>query len=186
MAGMTDLRRHAMLALPSPTLATLRRALLGGGDPEAAIRLQEAGSAGGEACYEAFTNWLEALGRGAPDTLAFDEFAQAAGDFFAEIGWGSLSIASLHDAAITIDAAEWAESAEPSGDEAPTCFVSSGLFADFFGRVADAPLAVLEVECRAAGADRCRFLVASVEVLEAVYGALAAGEPYENVLEAAR
>lgn len=185
MAGIPDLPRHAMMALPHPTLATLRRALLESGDPNAAVRLQEAGSAGGEACHAAFASWLTERGVSDPATLAFDEFAAAAGEFFATIGWGALSIGTLHGAAITIDAESWAEADDSPPDDAPACFVSSGLFADFFGRVGEAPLAVLEVECRSAGASRCRFLVASVEVLEAVYEALGRGEEYEGVLAAA-
>jgi hypothetical protein len=49
--------------------------------------------------------------------------------------------------------------------------------------MAGEPLAVMEVECRAAGNDRCRFLLGSAEVMQALYDGMAAGQSYE---EAAR
>jgi hypothetical protein len=52
------------------------------------------------------------------------------------------------------------------------------MLAGFFGSMADAPLAVLEVECRAAGGDRCRFLLGSMAVLGAVHEGITAGHPY--------
>ena len=59
------------------------------------------------------------------------------------------------------------------------------MFADFFGRLSDAPLSVMEVECRSAGAERCRFLLGSTEVMEHVYNAMSAGESYEEAVGAA-
>jgi hypothetical protein len=56
------------------------------------------------------------------------------------------------------------------------------MFADFFGRIADAPLAVLEVECRSMGAHRCRFLVGNAEVMEHVYDTMGRGSDYEAAL----
>jgi hypothetical protein len=54
------------------------------------------------------------------------------------------------------------------------------LFADFFGRTAEAPLAVLEVECRSSGSHRCRFLVGSAEVMQHLYERMMAGASYEE------
>jgi hypothetical protein len=58
------------------------------------------------------------------------------------------------------------------------------MFADFFGRIADHPLAVLEVECRSAGAPRCRFLIGNAEVMGHVYDEMGAGTSYETAVEA--
>ena len=58
------------------------------------------------------------------------------------------------------------------------------MFADFFGRVADAPLAVMEVECRSAGADRCRFLLGSTDVMQAVYEHMSGGTGYADAVGA--
>ena len=56
------------------------------------------------------------------------------------------------------------------------------MFADFFGRIADTPLAVLEVECRSMGAPRCRFLVGNAEVMEHVYEEMGRGVDYEEAV----
>ena len=58
------------------------------------------------------------------------------------------------------------------------------MFADFFGRVAGAPLAVMEVECRSAGADRCRFLLGSTDVMQAVYEQMSQGTGYADAVGA--
>ncbi|MEO7096202.1 MAG: V4R domain-containing protein, partial [Polyangiales bacterium] len=69
--------------------------------------------------------------------------------------------------------------------EQASCHFSSGMFSDFFGRLSDAPLAVMEVECRSAGAERCRFLLGSAEVMEHVYNSMSGGETYESAVGAA-
>jgi hypothetical protein len=52
------------------------------------------------------------------------------------------------------------------------------MFADFFGRIADHPVAVLEVECRSAGDARCRFLIGSADVMGQVYEEMGRGTAY--------
>ena len=47
------------------------------------------------------------------------------------------------------------------------------------------PVAVLEVECRSAGAARCRFLVANPEFLEQVYDEMSKGTRYDEAIAAA-
>jgi hypothetical protein len=65
----------------------------------------------------------------------------------------------------------------------PGCYLSSGMFADFFGRLAGAPLAVMEVECRSMGSERCRFLLGSSETMQHVYDGMTQGIPYDSALE---
>ena len=65
------------------------------------------------------------------------------------------------------------------GLEFPGCHLTTGLFADFFGRLAGSPLAAMEVECRSMGAERCRFLLASAEVMQHVYDAMGNGLSYD-------
>jgi hypothetical protein len=64
----------------------------------------------------------------------------------------------------------------------PACHITTGLFADLFGRVAGSAVAVLEVECRSAGHPRCRFLVGSPEVMDAVYEEMVRGVPYGDAV----
>ena len=168
-----------MLALPRAALAALRAALYRDAGPAAAGYLQEAGYAGGETLFGSFRGWLEARKEAPPETLPLKRFEELATLFFREGGWGSLAVSSLRDAVGVLDSTDWGEADPQSGMEHPACHFTTGMFADFFGRIADAPLAVLEVECRSAGGARCRFLVGNAEVMEHVYETLGRGETYE-------
>jgi predicted hydrocarbon binding protein len=186
MSEMTlDLAENGMLAVTKDALAALRNALMRDTGPAAAGYLQEAGYAGGGALFEAFRGWLQTQGAAAPESLPLDEFQRLAAEFFEEAGWGSLTVGSLHDTVATLDSPNWGEAAPEGGMEHPCCHLSAGMFADFFGRVADAPLAVMEVECRSTGAERCRFLLGSMEVMQAVYDAMSAGHGYDAAVEMA-
>ena len=66
--------------------------------------------------------------------------------------------------------------------EAPMCFFTAGMLADFLGRLSGETVAVMEVECRSKGDPRCRFLSAMPETLTRVYEAMTAGQSYEEAL----
>lgn len=186
MSDMTlDLVGNGMLAVTRDALAALRNALMRDTGHAAAGWFQEAGYAGGAALFEAFRGWLETRGAGAPESLSFEQFQRLASEFFREAGWGTLSVGTLHDAVATLDSPDWGEATPGAGVEYPCCHLSTGMLADFFGRVADAPLAVMEVECRSTGADRCRFLLGSAEVLQAVYEGMSQGQPYDAAVASA-
>ena len=186
MSDMTlDLAENGMLAVTKDALAALRNALMRDAGPAAAGYFQEAGYAGGAALFDAFRAWLGKRGAAAPESLSLGEFQRLAAEFFHEAGWGSLTVGSLHDTVATLDSPDWGEASPGSGMEVPCCHLSAGMFADFFGRVADAPLAVMEVECRSTGAERCRFLLGSTEVMQHVYDAMSQGEGYEAAVAAA-
>ena len=180
-----DLSAHGHAAVPRASIGALRTALLRDLGPGAAAYLQEAGYAGGEALYDAFRAWLaDAHAGAAPEDLDLDTFRARVGAFFAAAGWGALEVSAVQDAVAALDADDWAESDAGAGLDHTGCHLSTGMFADFFGRLAGAPLAVLEVECRSAGASRCRFLVGSAEVMQHVYDAMSAGQGYEEALGA--
>jgi predicted hydrocarbon binding protein len=179
-----NLSESGMVAVTRDALAALRNALMRDNGYAAAGYLQEAGYAGGAALFEAFRQWLSARGAPEPDALSLGAFQNYATEFFRETGWGSLSIGEM-DAVATLDSEDWSEASPDAGLEQPCCHLSSGMFADFFGRMAGAPLAVMEVECRSTGAQRCRFLLGSTEVLQHVYDGMAAGTPYEDALASA-
>jgi predicted hydrocarbon binding protein len=179
-----DLTGSGMLAITRDTLTALRSALMRDTGAAAAGYLQEAGYAGGQALFDAFRQWLTARGKGAPESLSMNAFQRQATDFFRHAGWGSLELGALDDAVATLDSRDWGEAAPGSGAELPTCHLSAGMFADFFGRLADAPLAVMEVECRSRGDERCRFLLGSPEVMQRVYEGMASGEEYASAVKA--
>src|SRR5919202_577533 len=182
MAPSIDLRNSQLLALPRAALTTLRLALLRDAGPSAAAYLQEAGYAGGEQLFESFRRWLRASGSGEPEELELEQFEERASEFFREAGWGTLHIGSLYDAVATLDSADWGEADPASALDHPGCHLTTGMLADFFGRIADHTLAVLEVECRSTGAARCRFLIGNAEVMEHVYDEMGRGVAYEDAV----
>jgi predicted hydrocarbon binding protein len=182
MATNFALASTPLVALPRQSLAALRSALmrdLGGGY---ATYLQEAGYAGGDAIFASFREWLAARG-GNAEGVGFAEFQGLAAEFFRDTGWGTLEIGTLNDVVITLDSADWAEADPTLNIGFPACYYSMGLLADFFGRMAEAPLACYEVECRSNGAARCRFLLGSAEVIGQVYQRMSEGVSYADAVQ---
>jgi predicted hydrocarbon binding protein len=179
MAAM-DLASSQLIGFPRASLGALRAALIRDTGGSFASFLQEAGYAGGDAVFAAFRTWLADRGAGNAEALDVETFQSHAAEFFRETGWGSFAITPLHDVVAMIDSSDWAEADAAGGLPYPACHYSTGMFADFFGRTADAPLAVLEVECRSSGSHQCRFLVGSAEVMEHLYDRMAAGATYDE------
>lgn len=165
------------------SLLSLRAAVLRSGDAQAAVTLQEAGYAGGATLFESFKAWLAERTQVAVEELDVDSFQHLASEFFGEHGWGTLHVGSIDDVVATLDSPDWGECDLNLGANQPSCHLTTGMFADLFGRLAGASVAVLEVECRSAGQDRCRFLVGSPEVMDAVYEEMGRGTDYEAAIK---
>ena len=181
MTDSIQLGDSGMLAITRDALAALRGALfrdLGG--EAAAGYLQEAGYAGGAALFEAFHAWSAQHGHGAPESIPADDFPRLATRFFGDLGWGSITMTALSDAVAALDSDDWGEAAPETGLELPSCHLTTGMFADFFGRLAGTPMAVMEVECRSAGSERCRFLLGNAESLHHVFEEMSRGVPYAD------
>ena len=179
MAGSIDLSANSLVGLTRESLVSLCATLLRENGSDAAMYLQNSGYAGGATLFEAFSHWLLARGYGTPDAQPASAFAARATEFFRELGWGSLDVGAFGQSVATVDSTDWAESDPGSALEFPGCYLTTGLFADFFGRLAGSPLAVMEVECRSMGSERCRFLIASSEVMQQVYDAMGNGMAYD-------
>ncbi|MGH7538636.1 MAG: V4R domain-containing protein [Gemmatimonadales bacterium] len=151
--------------------------------PDAAIAvLQETGYASGEGVYQAFAAWLIARsGIERPEDLDAAHFSEVLSEFFQTKGWGSLTVAPMSGAALSLDSVDWIE-AEPGTAQLPMCFFSAGMLADFLGRVSGEPVAVMEVECRSKGDPYCRFLSASPATLQEVYEQMTQGRSYQDAL----
>jgi predicted hydrocarbon binding protein len=171
------------LRLGRKVIHQLRAALERDTGLQAATYLQEAGFAGGEELYAEFTAWLAThhdVERPADlDARFLDEVLS---QFFAEQGWGTLRVQKLGDAVLALDSAEWAEAADEGRGEFPSCHLTCGLLADFFGRLSDGLVAVMEVECRSRGDARCRFLAGAPETLSTLYDRMAQGSSYADAL----
>jgi predicted hydrocarbon binding protein len=165
------------------SISTLRQALTADIGEQAAVRLQEAGHAGGVDLYGLFVKWLAATegieDPGALDASALGEVLSA---FFSAIGWGTVAVERIGRSSLALDAPDWAEADPAAGAAFPSCFFSAGLLGEFVGRLANRTIAVLEVECRSAHHPRCRFLLGAPETLDAVYDAISAGRDYASAL----
>jgi len=139
--------------------------------------LQEAGYAAGDGLYKAFT----AVNN--PTDLDADLLGETLSEFFATGGWGTVTISPVGTGALALDSSDWAE-ANPGTAQTPMCFFSAGMLADFLGRLSEETIAVMEVECRSRGDERCRFLSATPDVLERVYNDMTAGRTYADALGA--
>jgi predicted hydrocarbon binding protein len=179
MTDSIQLGGSGMLALTRDALAALRTALFRDVGDAAAGYLQEAGYAGGAALFAAFGTWSRQHGHGAPEQIPAADFQARATEFFRDLGWGSLTLGSLGDAIATLDSDDWGEADPAAGLELPICHLTTGMFADFFGRLAGTTMAVMEVECRSMGSPHCRFLLGSGESLHHVYEEMSQGATYE-------
>ena len=169
------------LALGRAGLQQLHRSLAQHAGDQAVAVLQEAGFAAGEGLFEIYRDWLETeYGVNHPEDLDAALFTEALSAFFLAQGWGAVTITPLAGA-LAVDSADWAE-ADPGTAEAPMCFFSTGMLADFLGRLSGEPVAVMEVECRSRNDGRCRFLSATTETLQRVYEQMTQGKTYEEAL----
>jgi predicted hydrocarbon binding protein len=152
--------------------------------PDVAIAiLQEVGFAAGGGVFDAFCAWLPGeTGVTRPDELDAGRLNDVLAAFFRAIGWGSMTIAQLGNAALAVDSSDWAE-AEPGSADTAMCFFTSGMLSDFLGRLSGEPVAVMEVECRSRNDARCRFLSGSPDTLNAVYEQMSQGRTYAEALE---
>jgi len=177
---MTDISLTAtgLVAVSAKAFHALR-------DRVGAAALQEAGYAAGEGTYQAFERWLPAnAGVDDPRELAAPRMAEILSSFFSSLGWGTVECTALGDAAVAFDSPDWSEAQPGAGLQYPGCYFTAGLLADFMSRIGDASLAVMEVECRSRGDQRCRWLVGAPETLSQLYQHMAQGADYMSVLGA--
>jgi len=148
--------------------------------PKASHLLREIGFAAGEGLWQRF----DAMVRENYDVSSASELdatylGEALNRFFTESGWGSLNQSELTPLVLALDSPDWAE-AQAGGAQFPSCHFSCGALSDFFTRLGVARAAVMEVECRSRGEERCRFLVGSPEMLTYAYERMATGLDYRD------
>ncbi len=161
----------------------LRQSLERDAGTQAAAYLQEAGFAGGTEMYEAFAGWLRRThGLDDPGDLDQRYLGEVLTAFFTETGWGPLTAAPLGDAVLALDAASWAEAGEAGTSDYPSCHVTSGMLAEFLGRLSGQVTAVMQVECPSRGDARARFLAGAPETMGLVYERMSQGMSYTEAL----
>lgn len=184
---MNDLTTsEPMLTLPASALSALHRvAAHGRPAADAAQAVRQFGFESGEGFYRALVDWLEEREASASISgVEAERFWEGLRAFFARLGWGELRFEATRPGVVSLVSDEWREAASVAGlSDQPSCHFTTGVLADVLTRIAGADLAVLEVECRARGDARCRFLLGSPAVLERVYEGVRAGRAYTEALE---
>lgn len=178
--------RPKMLRLPASALLALHRVAAQGRSAEEASQMaRQLGFETGEGFYLAFESWLAEQDPSlSVESLAAEEFWRRLGSFFSELGWGELEYERPHPAVLSLAGSRWMEAAPELETAQPMCHFTTGVLADLLTRVAGSDLAVMEVECRSAGAERCRFLLGSPQALEQVFVEMRQGTSYPDALEA--
>jgi len=172
------------LTLSPKALHVLRASLERDHGLETAAYLQEAGFAAGEDCFVVFEGWLWDTRRITPAELDAADLGNVVSAFFTEQGWGALDLSQVSAGVLSLTSSDWAEAAPSVGARYPSCHFTSGLLADFFGRLAGNTVAVMEVECRTRGDEHCRFLVGSPDMLATVYERMSEGLNYAEASQA--
>lgn len=181
---MTPAQPLPMIAMPPSALSALHHALgAGRGAAEAAEMARRFGFAAGPAFHEAFQATLDREAAGPADQFGTEEFWSRLSEFFSGSGWGELRFTPTHPGVATLRAEGWAE-ADGRASRHPACHITTGMLAALVSRVAGVELAVLEVECRSAGAERCTFLVGGQAALQAVYSRVRDGAPFADAVAA--
>jgi hypothetical protein len=171
-----------LVALSRPALQSLRAALFRTMGDDAAMPLQEAGFAGAPPVHAAFAQWLAERNLPAPHDLPASDFGPRLSAFLSSIGWGTVDVTEAGPSVLAIDTHDWAESDNAAPTGYPACHLTTGMLSELLGRISDVPLAVLEVECRTAGQERCRFLLGPAPVMQRLYDELGSGDGYEAAL----
>jgi hypothetical protein len=165
--------------VPAELLTSVRRALTSDRPPlEAVNLLRQVGYELGGAVDEALrTHVSEASGGAAAESMRPDDFWRKASAFFESLGWGKVEHQRLHPGVGGLDLINWVESGAGGGP--PGAHISTGIFTDLLGRLAGAPVVVMEVP---GGAGWTRLLFGSGETLASVYQSITGGASLEQAL----
>jgi len=170
------------LTVGRATITQLRQVLERETPAQAGQLLREIGFSAGAAAYEGFADWCSTrYGVDSPQELDSRYLSEALGGFFQEDGWGTARSEVLAPGILAFDSPDWVE-ADPRDADYPCCHFSAGMLADFFTRLSGQAAAVLEVECRATGQPRCRYLIGSPEMLTWLYEGMADGATYGEMV----
>jgi hypothetical protein len=163
------------VSIAPASLHRLRRRLEHHTSGDGVAILHDAGFATGESLAAAWrARVTERTGLADPSALDTRWFGPLLDELCVTLGWGSLTVTPLGDSALLLESGDWAE-ADPQGGAGAGCHFTCGCLAAFLTGQAGGPIGVLEVECRTAGQDACRFLAGAESTLTVVVDLLAAG-----------
>lgn len=123
--------------------------------------LREAGYAGGNSLFQTFEEWSREKHGGEVLGLPLAEFSERCADFFSSIGWGRLTVKEGENGTAI---AEIEDCWEREGSDQSGCHITTGLLSAFFGKIADHPLAVLELTESSAAS--CKFALGNAGTIQ--------------------
>lgn len=172
-------KKSREVAFQARALGTLRRSLRREAGALAAIHaLQAAGYEAGEGLYDTFRRGVG----DDPATLGETSFWTAMNSFLSRRGWGEIRQDTPHPRMGVLASPDWAEAADDSSEDQPSCAFSAGMLAGFLTSAAGNPVAVLQVGCRSAGDDECVFAFGSENSVHELYGHLLDGLGFDAAL----
>lgn len=175
----------SLLSASPASLRILRDHLVAADPRKAPDRLHAAGSATGEALFREFQQRLaHRTGLDTPGLLDTRWLGPMVSEFFADLGWGVVSLVELGDDAILVDATEWAEAGGGAHGK-PSCHFSTGMLSAFLAGIAGSPVTIVEAECQSAGHAACRFLLTSEDLALVLRDLVVAGGDWRTVISAA-
>jgi hypothetical protein len=167
------------IAVPISIFTSLRNAL----EKEAGAlptihALHHAGYEAGTAAAASFA------GTGDVTAMGQSTFWAKFTDFFSRRGWGTLGRSGEHSAIALLTSPDWAEASPGAGDSNSSCSFSAGFLSGLLSELAGGSVAVLEVDCRARGDERCCFAFGSEVAVHDLYGHLLNGSDLDGALAA--
>ena len=170
---MTESSARQLIGIAVPTLREMRTTVLAcisagqAGEAGAVDALRAAGFAGGPAVYAAFEQWLSENSAGSAGELTIDEFGDRSAKYFRDAGWGLVEFDAKSEDGVASLVMDGCWEADPeANDDNPSCHITTGMLAAFFGQLAGYPVAVMETECRSSGGETCKFLLGNSEMME--------------------
>lgn len=173
------------ISVPVELFDGLRAAAFRAGSSSGPDGLRDAGYSLGQALFGHFAAWLPEQGQDTVADLSDEQFPWLLQAFFHGLGWGRVELAPLSEAVMALDVSDWGEAGLSGSQAAGGYLISTGLFAGFFGQLAHAPIAVLEVESESRAPGSARFLLGSVDVMDYVWEAMERGIPYDRAAASA-
>lgn len=173
-----------LLQVPATVIPAMHRVLAAERSASEAAQLaRELGCEAGSAFHEALVARVRARESTELAELDPETFWAMFSDFFSSAGWGELEQESLHAGIVSLSSRRWAEALPDERTEYPACHLTTGVLAELLSRIAGTDLAVLEVECRSRGDDRCRFLAGGEAALGTVYDAMRNGRSFHEAVQ---
>ena len=176
----TATARPDALTIAPDSLAALGTALITALGENGAAQLRDAGFQTGDLCLTLLRERQRERGQPSPEALSLDDFAARTAELFRSLGWGELTLDASRELLSVVDVAEWAERRPPQADGSGGAHFTTGMLAGYFGALAGEPVAVLEIAPTIPSPGSARFLLGSVETIEAVFAQLERGARLEE------